>query len=108
MQAVTALLQQSPGVPMQDYDFHSDKIIQTLEDLLVDFTQKKNEVDAAEVKSVAEHNTLMQILTDNMKRLELDLDKENKKKADATEKIGAKTQDLTTASASLLDDQEYL
>merc|ERR1719316_862509 len=40
---VASLLQQDPSVPMQDYDFHSDGIIGTLEKLKADFNAKKIE-----------------------------------------------------------------
>merc|ERR1719420_2584169 len=85
--AVAMLLQETPEVPMQDYDFHSDGIIETLEKLLKDFGNEKAEIDAAEVKSVAEHDAFMQEKTDFVKR---------------------KNAELTTVAAVLLDDQEYL
>merc|ERR1719428_2404636 len=74
IKAVTALLQQ-PEVPMEDYTFHSEHIIEILEDLKKDFLDTKNELDAEEVKSVAAHDAFMQGKTSEKKAAELSLDK---------------------------------
>merc|ERR1719310_809373 len=107
IQAVTALFQQ-PEVPMQDYSFHSEEIIKMLEELLSDFKETKKDIDAAEVKSVAEFDKLMQVLTSEKKDLENDLGKAKEAKGATIAKIAEKSGDLTTTSATLLDDQEYL
>merc|ERR1719265_359231 len=107
MNAVSMLLQQ-PEVPMEDYSFHSNDIIKTLEGLLEDFKDTKEQLDAAEVKSVAEFDTLMQALTSEKKDKEGDLEKAKKAKGETVAEIAEKSADLTTTSAVLLDDQEYL
>merc|ERR1719281_1788593 len=107
MRAVTALLQQ-PEVPMQDYSFHSEDIIKMLEELLSDFKETKKDIDAAEVKSIAEHDKLMQALTSEKKDLEGDPGKAKAAKGATITAIEEKSGDLTTTSATLLDDQEYL
>jgi len=107
VQAVTSLIQQ-PEVPMEDYSFHSEEIIQILEDLKKDFTSTKNDLDAEEVKSVAEHDAFMQSKTSAKKAAEEDLDKAKKSKAATISEIESKMGELTTVSATLLDDQEYL
>merc|ERR1719393_959122 len=106
--AVAMLLQETPEVPMQDYDFHSDGIIATLEKLLKEFGNEKAEVDAAEVKSVAEHDAFMQEKTDFVKRKNAELEDTKKAKSETQEEIGATSAALTTVAAVLLDDQEYL
>merc|ERR1719409_1679223 len=106
--AVTALLQQNPDVPMQDYDFHSDGIIETLEKLLADFTAEKNQIDAAEVQSVKEHDSFMQDRTDFIKDSTAALEAAKKAKAEAMEDIATASQELSTTAAVLLDDKEYL
>merc|ERR1719240_199232 len=103
MQAMTALLQQ-PDVPMQDYDFHSEEIIKMLEDLKEKFGATKNDLDAAEVKSVSEFDRLMQALTSEKKDLELSLEKAKKEKGETVAAIAEKSAELTTTSATLLDD----
>merc|ERR1719498_126620 len=106
--AVTAHLQQAPEVPMQDYDFHSDGIIETLEKLLKDFQGEKAAVDAAEVKSQAEHDRFVQEKTDFLKRKNAELEDAKKKKAETQEEIAAASQRLSTVSAMLLEDIAYL
>jgi len=107
IKAVSALIQQ-PEVPMEDYGFHSEEIISLLEELKKDFTDTKNEVDAEEVKSVSEHDGYMQQKTSKKKAAELNLDKAKKSKAATVAEIESKMGELTTVSATLLDDQEYL
>merc|ERR1719428_2079309 len=80
IKAVTSLLQQ-PGVPMEDYSFHSEEIISMLEDLKKDFVDTKNQIDAEEVKSIAAHDAFMQGKTSEKKAAELSLDKAKKAKA---------------------------
>jgi len=106
--AIASFLQQTPEVPMQDYDFHSDGIIETLEKLLKDFSDQKTEIDAAEVKSVAEHDRFMQEKKDFVKRKTAELEDAQKAKSEAQEEIASTNQQLTTVAATLLDDQEYL
>jgi len=106
--ALALFLQQTPEVPMQDYDFHSDGIIETLEKLLKDFTNEKQAVDEAEVKSVSAFDRFMQDKTDFLKRKNAELEDTKKQKADTQEEIASTNQQLTVVSATLLDDQQYL
>merc|ERR1719159_1982373 len=107
--AVAMLVQETPSAfPMQDYDFHSDGIIATLEKLLKDFSNEKAEVDAAEVKSVAEHDAFMQEKTDFVKRKNAELEDAKKAKSETQEEIASTSAELSTVAAVLLDDQEYL
>jgi len=66
-------LQQAPEVQMEDYKFHSDDIIATLEKLLGQFRDEKTSIDAAEVKSVQEFTLFMQIKKDLLKKLNHEL-----------------------------------
>merc|ERR1719181_2103446 len=56
-QKLAALLQQPEGmggeVPEKDYSFHSDGIISTLEDLLKEFKERKDDIQAEEDKAQA-------------------------------------------------------
>jgi len=107
-QKAFALFQEEPEVPTQDYDFHSDSVIETLEKLLKDFRAQKEEVDAAEVKAVAAFDALMQEKTDFIKRKNTELEDTKKEKATVISEIATSSKDLTTVSAVLLDDQEYM
>jgi len=106
--ALALFLQQTPEVPMQDYDFHSDGIIETLEKLQKDFNIEKQTVDAAEVKSVSAFDRFIQDKTDFLKRKTAELDDAKKQKAETQEEIASTNQQLTVVAAILLDDQQYL
>jgi len=107
-QAVSAFLQQDPGVPMENYKFKSGGVIETLEDLQNDFRKTKNDVDEDEAESVHEYDMLMQEKTDLVKRHKQDLEEARKDKARTTEEIGAASEELSTTRAQLLDDKQYL
>jgi len=105
----TALfLQETPEVNMEDYKFHSNDIIDTLEKLQGAFRKEKNEVDQEEVKAVQAHNLLMQEKTDVLKTKNAELEAAKKEKAETKELIATNSQELTTVAATLLDDQQYL
>lgn len=103
-----AFLQEAPEVNMEDYKFHSNDIIDTLEKLQGAFRKEKNEVDAEEVKAVQAHNLLMQEKTDMLKSKNAELDATKKEKSETKEMIAQNSQELTTVAATLLDDQQYL
>lgn len=107
-QHLTVLLQQAPTVQMEDYKYHSDQIIGTLEKLLKDFQDEKATVDKEEVKAVAAHDALMQDLEILLKQKNVELDDAKKDKAKTQEEIATASQDLSVTSAMLLEDQEYL
>merc|ERR1719453_652701 len=50
--ALSALLQQDPEVPMEDFTFHSEEIISMIEGLQSDFKTKLSEVKIEETKAV--------------------------------------------------------
>merc|ERR1719410_1294769 len=104
----TMFLQEAPEVNMEDYKFHSNDIIDTLEKLQGAFRKEKNEVDQEEVKAVQAHNLLMQEKTDVLKTKNSELEAAKKEKAETKELIATNSQELTTVAATLLDDQQYL
>jgi hypothetical protein len=109
--ASTFFLQQGNSdvpVEMEDYKFHSSGIIQTLEKLLDDFRKTKAEVDATEVERVKEYDLLIQKETDLVKAKTHAMEKAKEKKEATISDIGTASQELTTVSATLLDDMEYL
>jgi len=102
------LLQGAPDVEMEDYKFHSGGIIETLEKLTQDFVDEKNKVDAAEVKRVQEFDMAKQKNTDLQKAKNVELDDSKAEKDQTVEDIAEASQELTTVSATLADDQKYL
>merc|ERR1719362_2575711 len=105
---VSMFLQQAPEVQMEDYKFHSDDIIATLEKLLDEFRAEKNEVDEEEVKAVQKHTLFVQIKTDLIKKLNHELAQTKQEKAQTITSIETNSEELTTVVATLRDDQEYL
>jgi len=109
--AATFFLQQGSGdvpVEMEDYKFHSSGIIDTLEKLLGDFRKTKAGVDADEVERVQEYDMLMQKETDFVKAKTLAMNEAKQERDQKIEDIGTASQELTTVSADLLDNMEYL
>merc|ERR1719410_3393662 len=104
----TMFVQEAPEVNMEDYKFHSDDIVDTLEKLQGAFRKEKDEVDAEEVKAVQAHNLLMQEKTDVLKAKNKELEAAKDEKAETKELIATNSQELTTVAATLLDDQQYL
>jgi len=104
------LQQESKDVPveMEDYKFHSSGIVKTLEKLLGDFRKEKSDVDADEVERVQRHNMFIQEKTDFVKAKNKELDESNESRSGKIEDIGSSSQELSTVSATLLDDMEYL
>merc|ERR550537_958140 len=107
--AATFFLQQGDvPVEFEDYKFHSAGIIETMEKLLDSFRKTKADVDADEVQRVQEYDTLMQEKTDHVKAQTLAMEQAKKEKAQTIADIETASQELTTVSATLLDDMEYL
>lgn len=103
-----SFLQQAPDVPMEDYKFHSKEIIAMLEKLEVDFRNTKTDVDAVEVKSVADFDSLIQKEADITTDLNVQLEKAKKTKSQKEKQTAEDTEDLATTSQILADDQQYL
>jgi len=95
-------------VEMENYKFHSDSIVGTLEKLLSEFTAEKNKIDSAEVKRVQEYHVLIQDKTDIVKAKTVELDDRQQQKANTQEDIASNSEQLSTVSAALLDDMDYL
>merc|ERR1719498_141977 len=107
--AATFFLQQGEvPVEMEDYKFHSGGIIETLEKLLNDFRKEKANVDADEVKRVQTYDMAIQDRTDFVKAQTLAMNQAKENRDQKIEDIGTASQELSTVSAQLLDDQQYL
>jgi len=94
-------------VQMEDYKFHSDDIIATLEKLLDEFRAEKDEVDKAEVSSVKAYDSLMQEETHAVKVAKAAMAQKKQEREDTIDDIASNSQQLSTVSATLLDDKEY-
>jgi len=79
-----------------------------LEGLRKDFRATKNDVDQDEVHSVAEFDALKQEKLDYIKAKNLELDESRSSKEKTSSAISMATEELTTVSADLLDDKQYL
>jgi len=95
-------------VGMEDYKFHSNDVIATLEKLMKDFRQKKVDVDQAEVTSVKDHELLVQSKTDEITDKTLELNQARAARSAAITEIAAYEESLSTTASDLLDDREYL
>jgi DNA repair exonuclease SbcCD ATPase subunit len=106
--ALSALLQQEPEVPMEDFTFHSEEIISTIEGLQSDFKTKLSEVKIEETKAVSDFDLQMQADTDERAAAAKELKDTTELKAQKMEAIAASSKELTETSATLTDDQNYL
>jgi len=106
---VVSLLLQQPAneVQMEDYKYHSDDIISTLEGLRTDFQQEKTSVDEAEVSSVKSHELYMQGQTHAKKMANHELDQNRKSRSSTIEEIAMDSQRLSTVETTLMEDKEY-
>jgi len=105
--AVAFLQQPVNEVQMQDYDFHSDGIVTTLEKLLEDFRKTQVEVDKAEVQSVAEYDSFTQTKTHEIEMENKAIEKEKKAREEAIADIQENSEQLSTVKAVLLEDKAY-
>jgi hypothetical protein len=99
---------EAPDVEMENYKFHSDSIVETLENLLAKFTEEKNKIDSEEVKRAQAYHMLMQEKQDLVKAKTYELEDSQKAKAKLQEDIAENSAELSTTSADLLDDMDYL
>jgi len=106
---LTALLQQPISeVPVADYTFHATSIIETVEELLKAFRDKKVELETIEAKAQSDYERAMQSKAAQLKAAQEDLDAKNKKRTVTTEEIASAQADMTSTNAVLNDDRTYL
>jgi len=94
-------------VQMEDYKFHSDDVIGTLENLQKQFTTTKDDLDKAEVSSIAAFDSLMQEKTHEIKVKNRELEQNQKKRSETISEIEDTSAELSTVEATLRDDQAY-
>merc|ERR1719375_2155466 len=95
-------------VPMEDFTFHSEEIISTIEGLQSDFKTKLSEVKIEETKAVSDFDLQLQADTDERAAAAKELKDTTELKATKMEAIAASSKELTETSATLTDDQNYL
>jgi len=99
---------QGPAVEMENYKGHSVGIISTLEELVVDFRSKKNDLDKAERTRVATYNNARENNKGFRKATAKEQEDDNASKDKKTAKTAEETKSLKTEIANLRDDQQYL
>lgn len=104
---LSMFLQQDP-VPMEDYKFKSDNVIDMLEQLHKNFRAEKNALDEEDTQSKSEYDMFMQEKSDHVKAKTQELDDSKKEKSITSEQIASNSEELSTISADLLDDKDYL
>eukprot|EP00747_Dinoflagellata_sp_TGD_P057447 gnl/TRDRNA2_/TRDRNA2_150643_c1_seq1.p1 gnl/TRDRNA2_/TRDRNA2_150643_c1~~gnl/TRDRNA2_/TRDRNA2_150643_c1_seq1.p1 ORF type:complete len:718 (+),score=306.46 gnl/TRDRNA2_/TRDRNA2_150643_c1_seq1:247-2154(+) len=106
---VLTLLQQSEhDVPSETYEFQSEEIIEMLENLHKDFVDKKESLMEEETEAEKTYDEELQTKTDLVKEHTTALKDNKKTKSELITTIAEKSQDLSTTSATLLDDQTFL
>jgi len=105
---VVSFLAESRDVPTENYKFHSEDIITTLEGLLKDFRDEKDSVDQTEAKAVAAHKIFIQTQTDLVKGYTTSLEQAISQKAATQEEMEVASQDFSGVKATLQDDKQYL
>jgi len=104
--AAALFIQQEP--PMENYKFHSEGIIETLEKLLTDFSKEQEQVESEEVKASQQSAALLQEKEQVVRLKNKEIGDLKKTKSKKIERIASNSKRLSTVSATLLDDQEYM
>jgi len=105
---VSALLQGKVDPDDADYKFHSQGIVDVLNDLLTDFNKEKRDVDTEWVKTETSENDL---ISDTQAQMEENSNAMDTLKGDVEtlgSEIASAREDLVDAESLLKDDQTYL
>merc|ERR1719201_2772684 len=95
-------------VPVSDYTFHAGGIIETLEDLLNTFREKRTSLESDNTSAQSSYDLAMQAKNDQVDTAQQNLEAKNKERAETTEDISTNQADLTETNAVLNDDRLYL
>merc|ERR1719174_3056619 len=108
---VTMLLsdkQPITDVPVADYTFHAGGIIETLEDLLNTFREKRTSLESDNTSAQSSYDLATQAKNDQVNTAQQNLEAKTKERAEVTEDISTNQADLTETNAVLNDDRLYL
>merc|ERR1719372_28111 len=98
---ITALLQQEPGVPMEDFHFDATEVIKEVKELKPGFEGRVKELKLLESKNQFEFTTVVQDLLAEKDKAEKTLRDTESLKAAAMEKIAVSSQQLTSSTAQM-------
>jgi len=107
-QAVSAFLQQSVDPSDAEYKFHSEGIIDTLQDLQKDFTKQKGEQENELEKAKKACDKMKKSLTEQMKTNSESMDTLKTDIQGLKKTIAGNREELISAEGLLEDDQTYL
>merc|ERR1719267_336852 len=96
---LTALLEQEPGVPMEDFTFDASEVIKEVKSLKPGFEGKAKDLKVQEAKDVGEHTLIMQALIDEKKAAEKSLADAKKRLDEDMKGIAAAQMELSSTSA---------
>jgi hypothetical protein len=106
--AVLAQFEAKDAPEYEPFNFHSDDIISTLEGLLTDFENKRTELNEAETSARELFDKLVADKEAAIAEKQAALEEARKGHAERSTEIATISQDLSTTSAKLLVDKEYL
>eukprot|EP00933_Yihiella_yeosuensis_P007661 TRINITY_DN1127_c0_g1_i2.p1 TRINITY_DN1127_c0_g1~~TRINITY_DN1127_c0_g1_i2.p1 ORF type:complete len:748 (-),score=267.99 TRINITY_DN1127_c0_g1_i2:59-2236(-) len=90
-----------------DYDYHSGGIIETLENLLVEFKDADTTADEEEAKTVNSFTNSQNALNSDLENNKRNLETAKEAKGAAIAKVGQAKKDKDEAEAELADDEKY-
>jgi len=100
--------QRSRSDPNEEYTFHSDDIISTLEDLRSRFKGKKIEISQSETTLRQTYEQQVQAKESEITTKETELATQQGNKAAEAQRVFDTSKDLSATAAQLLDDQKFL
>jgi DNA repair exonuclease SbcCD ATPase subunit len=95
-------------VPVADYTFHAGGIIETLENLLNTFREKRNTLESDNTSAQSAYDLAMQAKNNQVDTAQQNLEAKTKERAETTEDLSTNQADLTETNAVLNDDRLYL
>eukprot|EP00933_Yihiella_yeosuensis_P003362 TRINITY_DN1060_c0_g3_i1.p1 TRINITY_DN1060_c0_g3~~TRINITY_DN1060_c0_g3_i1.p1 ORF type:complete len:715 (+),score=290.31 TRINITY_DN1060_c0_g3_i1:125-2269(+) len=95
------------AAPTQDFNYHSDGIIATLETLQADFRDADRSADEQEGKAISSFTASQIALKAALAKNQRNMETAKEAKGSAIAKVGQAKKDLEAAEAELADDEKY-